>query len=220
MKRLISLLRGVLKNDRRLVAGCYLAFFLVSLFFAFYGFAEDRIQRALGNVVTTEISADDFDWVDFEQQEDGSYLTLSPDPRMVLRQVPEYIRSVRIEAEFLNMDPGEFCIFYKPDPGMEDYDANYRVWAYIEPDGSYFFQLPRGKVYGFRLDPGIYTGIEMKITSITLNPQQSFLSWFVPSRVWLLAQLVIPAMIAGAIKCAQIAFGGLWPRKRLEDGGR
>ena len=139
---------------------------------------------------------------------------------MILRQVPEYIRSVRIEAEFLNMDPGEFCIFYKPNPEMEDYDANYRVWAYIEPDGSYFFPAAARQSLRFSARSRYLHRIEMEITSITLNPQQSFLSWFVPSRVWLLAQLVIPAMIAGAIKCVQIAFEGLWPRKRLEDGGR
>ena len=220
MRKLVSLLRGILKEDRRLLAACYLGFFLISLLCALYGFAEDRYQRAVGNVVTIEIRPEDFDWIDFERQPDGSYLTLSPDPRMLLRETPEYIRSVRIEAKFLNMDPGEFCVFYKSSPDMEDYDANYRVWAYLEPDGSYFFRLPRGKVYGFRLDPGIYTGIEMEITSITLNLQQSFLSWFVPSRVWLLAQLVVPAMIAGALKCTWIAFAGLRSPKRREDGGK
>ena len=220
MRRLILLLRRVLKDDRLLLAACYLGFFLISLLGALYGFAEEQVQRAIGNVVTIEISPSDFDWIDLEQQPDGSYVTLSPDPRMLLRDAPEYIRSVRIEAKFLNMDPGEFCVFYKPSPDMEDYDANYRVWAYLEPDGSYFFELPRGKVYGFRLDPGIYTGIEMEITSITLNPQRSFASWFVPSRVWLLAQLVVPAMIAGALKCTQIAFAGLRPQRRRKDGGK
>ena len=120
---------------------------------------------------------------------------------------------VRIEAVFRNKDPGEFCIFYKPRPGMEDFDANYRVWAHVEEDGSYTFTLPRGKIYGLRLDPGIYAGIEMEITSITLNPQRSFGSYFVPSRLWLLCQLVAPALIASAVRCAAEVFCR-GPRKR------
>lgn len=206
LKKLGRALVSLLRDDRRLVACCYIVFFSISLLSAFYGFAEDRLQRALGNVSTVQTDLEDFEWTDFEQREDGICITLSLDPRLVLREVPAYVRSVRVKATFLNKDPGEFCIFYKPRPGMEDFDANYRVWAHVEEDGSYTFTLPRGRIYGLRLDPGIYAGIEMEITGITLNPPRSFGSYFVPSRLWLLCQLVAPALIASAIQCAAEAF--------------
>lgn len=218
IKKLGGALARLPGRDKRLVALCYLLFFGLSVLASLYSFAEDRVQRALGNVTTAGISAADFDWTDLERGADGALLTTSADPRMVLRDSPAYVRGVRIEAVFRNKDPGEFCIFYKPRPGMEDFDANYRVWAHVEEDGSYTFTLPRGKIYGLRLDPGIYAGIEMEITGITLNPQRSFGSYFVPSRLWLLCQLVAPALIASAIQCAAEAFSAVKKRGRLSGG--
>ncbi|MBC5580643.1 hypothetical protein H8S23_03905 [Anaerofilum sp. BX8] len=218
IKKLGCALVRLPRRDKQLVALCYAAFFAVSLLVSLYSFAEDRVQRALGNVTETEISAADFEWTDLEQSPGGALVTTSADPRMVLRDPPVYVRGVRVEALFRKKDPGEFCIFYKPRPGMEDFDANYRVWARVEADGSYTFALPRGKIYGLRLDPGIYAGIEMEITGITLNPQRSFGSYFAPSRLWLLCQLVAPALAASAIQCAAEAFFALKKGGRLSGG--
>lgn len=191
-------------DARRLLVFCYAAFFALSLLAALYSFAEDRVQRALGNVTTQQVTAADFDWTDLTA-EGSELVTASPDPRMILRSTPAYVRGVQIRVTFENREPGEFCIFYKPRPDMEDFDANYRVWAHIEADGSYTFALPRGRVYGLRLDPGIYTGIRMKIESITLNPRRSFAAYFAPTRPWLLAQAALPALIASAVACLQEA---------------
>ncbi len=193
-------------SDRRLIAFCYAAFFAASLLYSLYGFGEDRVQRALGGVEQQEVRTEDFALTDLAEGEDGVLVSQSPDPRMVLRQVPEYVRSVTVDVEFVNMDPGEFCVFYMPKAGMEDFDANYRVWAYNNGDGSYTFTLPRGKVYGLRMDPGIYTGIEMRIERIALNAPRSFLSWFTPSRTWLLAQAAVPLLAAALIKAILGAF--------------
>ena len=197
---------GFLKNDRRLLALCYVAFFIGSLAVALFGFAEDRMQRALGNVVMSEITAADFDWVDVAQQPDGTLISTSYDPRMLLKNCPQYLRTVQVKAEFLNRDPGEFCLFYLPRPDMEEYDANYRVWPHLEADGSYTFTLPRGKIYGMRLDPGIYTNVQFKMDGVTLNPTRGLAAYFAPTRVWALCQLVVPALLAGVIKCVTESF--------------
>lgn len=205
MKRIFAFLRAV--RGRRLVALCYAVFFAASVLVCLYGFAEDSVQRMRGNVREQEVALRDFTLTDLAENADGSLTSESPDPRMVLNNVPEYVRSLTVRAEFINMDPGEFCLFYMPRPGMEEFDVSYRIWARQEDDGSYTFTLPRGKVYGLRLDPGIYTGLTFRIEQMTLNAPRSFLSWFVPGRVWLLCQLTVPALAAGVIEYLRGALG-------------
>lgn len=208
MKKLLSFFAGAAKNDRRLLALCYAAFFLCSLVYSVYGFAEDRVQRMTGNVEQQTVAADAFTLTDLVL-EDGTYVSQSPDPRMTLTDVPAYVRSVTVEAAFLNMDPGEFCLFYQPRPGMEEFDVNYRLWAHLNDDGTYTFTLPRGKVYGLRLDPGIYTGLAFTLGEITLNAPRGFWSWFTPGRPWLLAFAAVPALAAAVLKVLLLCLCGL-----------
>ena len=160
MKRVKAFWNSIWKNDRRLVALCYAVFLAGSILASLYGFAEDAYQRARGNVAQTEISGaqeDIFALTDLEQEGD-LYTSTSVDPRMELdlaavspTGVPAYVRRVTVRVTFLNMDPGELSVFYKPRADMEEYDATYRVWAHKEAeDGVYTFTLPRGALYGLR----------------------------------------------------------------------
>lgn len=204
MKQLLHRLRAapgwLLRSDRRLIAFCYAAFFAVSVLACLYGFAEDRVQRALGNVQVSTLSPADFALTDLAANEDGTYTSQSPDPRMTLADPPAYVRSVTVTAQFLNMDPGEFCLFYQPRPDMEDFDVSYRIWAHRNDDGTYTFTLPRGRVYALRLDPGIYTGLTFSMGDIVLNAPRSLASWCTPTRPWLLAFAAVPALAAAAVK--------------------
>lgn len=200
MKRLRGAVGALLENDRRLLAFCYAVFFAASVLACLYGFAEDRVQRALGNVQVSVLHPEDFAFTDLVQEADGTYVSQSPDPRMTLADVPAYVRSVTVTAEFLNMDPGEFCLFYQPRPGMEDFDVRYRIWAHRNDDGTYTFTLPRGKVYALRLDPGIYTGLQFTMGDIVLNAPRSLASWLTPTRPWLLAFAAVPALAAAAVR--------------------
>jgi hypothetical protein len=101
-----------------------------------------------------------------------------------------------------------------PHPDMEEFDASYRVWAHVEDDGTYTFDIPAGHIYGLRIDPGIYSGIEIDFESIELNAPQSFFSRFTPTRPWLLAFLVVPPLAASAVQyLAQVV-------RRLRNGLR
>lgn len=214
MKRLKALFR----NDKQLIALCYAAFFLVSVLACLYGWAEDGVRRALGQVTQQTLTAEDFTLTDLTAQEDGTLLAATADPRMTLNDVPKYVRTIRIKAEFLNMDPGEFCVFYKPRPGMEEFDAGYRVWAKQEDDGTYTFTLPKGRIYGLRLDPGIYSGLVLRLEEIVCNAPQSFLSRFAPSRTWLLCQLAVPMVLAALCKMCREAWEALRPKLQKKRG--
>ncbi len=214
MKRL----QMILRNDKKLIAFCYAAFFLVSVLACVYGWAEDGVRRALGQVTPQTLTVEDFTLTDLEVREDGTLFATTPDPRMTLNEVPQYVRTIRVKGEFLNKDPGEFCVFYKPRPGMEEFDAGYRVWATRDDDGTYVFTLPRGRIYGLRLDPGIYSGLTLRLDEIVCNAPQSVLSRFAPSRTWLLCQLAVPMLLAALCKMCREAWDALRPRLQKKRG--
>lgn len=199
MKKLLQALSALIGDSRRLIAVCYALFFVCSVLAAVLGWAEDGVQRLLGNVAEVQVTVEDFDLVDIEREGDVCRST-SYDPRMTLRDVPRYVRSVTVRAAFTGVDPGEFCVFYKPAPDMEEFDANYREWAHLEADGSYTFTLPSSPIYGLRIDPGIYEGVEVQFESITLNAPRSLIERLTPTRPWLLAMAAAPMLIAAALR--------------------
>ena len=202
MKKLRQWITALFLNDRKLLAFCYAVFLAGSLVLPLLGYAEDRVQRAMGNLEPMEVSMSDFELADLEQTGPDSYVSISVDPRMVMKDSPKTVRTVTVKFDFTNMEPGEFCLFYKPRPGMEDFDARCRVWAHEEEDGSYTFTLPYGDIYGLRIDPGIYYGLRFDVESITFNEPRSFWSWFAPTRVWMLSLLIVPALSAVILKYA------------------
>ena len=216
MKKLKQWGAALFQNDRKLLAFCYAVFLAGSLILPLLGYTEDRIQRALGNLEPIEVSMSDFEWTDLEQTGPDSYVSISVDPRMVMKDPPKTVRTVKVKFHFTNMEPGEFCLFYKPRPDMEDFDARYRVWAHVEDDGSYTFTLPYGDIYGLRIDPGIYYGLRFEVESITFNEPRSFLSWFTPTRTWALSFLVAPALAAVILKYA----AALAVRLARQKGGK
>lgn len=226
MNRLKTVWRGLLGNDKRLVAACYAVFLAASILYSLYGFVEDAYQRMRGTVTETVISGaqeDAFTLTDLEQDGD-LYTSTSVDPRMELNLAAvsptrdyAYVRRVTIRVTYLNMDPGELSAFYKPRAGMEEYDVNYRVWAHKEAeDNTYTFTLPRAALYGLRIDPGIYNGMQFRIESITFNEPRSFVEWFTPTRPWLLALAAVPMLTASVLKFLALAWAGL----RAKRAGR
>lgn len=196
MKRIKSLL----ESPRRLIAVCYAAFLAVSLLCCVVSLSTDRIQRAGGALTEQTIPVTDFELINMEKGEgENVWVTTSDDPRMILADCPEYIRRVDLTIRYINLDPGEFTLFYMPRTGMEEFDANYRLWARQQQNNGWSFSLPAGKTYGLRIDPGIYDGMQMEITSIVLNAKQPALSFFVPSRSWVISFAVFPALIASAV---------------------
>lgn len=208
MKRLRSFLNAVRGSGRRLIALCYAVFLAGSLLAVLFGIAEDGVRRLTGDVRTVEIPggrADAFSLRDLEQ--DGMWYTaLSVDPRMDLDLslvspdgAPVYVRRVTLYIEDLNMDPGEVCVFYKPYPNMEEYDAIYRVWVHKDAPNRYTFTLPVCAMYGIRIDPGIFAGLRFRLERVVLNEPRSLWDRLTPTRPYLLALAVVPLLAASAL---------------------
>lgn len=207
MTGLRKLAHSALASEKRLIALCYVLFFAVSVLVCLASFAEDAFQRAIGNVVPAQLDVNSFSLIDTQQTQPDTFISTSPDPRMVLEPSPAYVRTVTVDCTF-SKDPGEFCIFHKTSPQQEEYDATRRAWGYRQADGSYTFTLPKGRIYGLRLDPGIFTNLAFEVHSITINAPRSFFSWFAPSPVWVLGQAVVPLLAAAVLKNVR----GLWAR--------
>ncbi len=89
--------------------------------------------------------------------------------------VPAYVRRVTVRVTFLNMDPGELSVFYKPRADMENTTRPTGCGRIKEAeDGVYTFTLPRGALYGLRLDPGIYSGMQFRLESVIINEPRGF----------------------------------------------
>ena len=193
MTGLRKLAHSALASEKRLIALCYVLFFAVSVLVCLASFAEDAFQRAIGNVVPAQLDVNSFSLIDTQQTQPDTFISTSPDPRMVLEPSPAYVRTVTVD-----------CTFSK----QEEYDATRRAWGYRQADGSYTFTLPKGRIYGLRLDPGIFTNLAFEVHSITINAPRSFFSWFAPSPVWVLGQAVVPLLAAAVLKNVR----GLWAR--------
>ena len=89
MKKLAKALSALIGDSRRLIAACYALFFAGSVLAAVLGWAEDGVQRLLGNVAEAQVTVEDFDLVDIEREGDVCRST-SYDPRMTLRDAPAY----------------------------------------------------------------------------------------------------------------------------------
>lgn len=229
MKRLKRFFGSVRRSSARLIALCYAVFLLASILTALYGGVEDKVRRMRGEVAETEVpgSSEAFGLTDLDRQigSDGKsavYTSLSIDPRMELdlgalspTGVPAYVRRVTLRVEYLNMEPGELCVFYKPKPDMEEYDAIYRVWAHKEAEaGVYTFTLPMGPVYGLRLDPAIYSGAQFRLASVTLNEPRGLPDRMTPTRPWLLAFAVVPLLAASGIRYILLILQSITERRK------
>ena len=190
-----------LSFGKKLLIGCYTAFFVLSILSGLFRFCEDRFLRMTGTLQETVYTVEDFEWIALErvQGERNMLISQNTDPRMIMINAPERVRRVDIYISFATK-PGEFNIFYMPNAGMEEFDPNYRVWARQESDDHYSFTLPRGTKYGLRLDPGIYGGNEMEFFQIIFDKKMPFFSFFAISYTWIFYFVLVPAMAASTIK--------------------
>ena len=205
-----------LYSDKRLVIVCYIGFFVLSILAGVFSFAQDRLMRANGTLQQTTYTIQNFELYGLEeiQGETNALISTNIDPRMIMLNAPERVHRVDIYVNF-SMKPGEFNVFYMPQQGMEEFDPNYRQWAQEEEQGHYSFALPRKPLYGIRIDPGIYTGNEIRFAQIVFNQKMPITSFFSISYTWLFYFALVPAMGASAIKYVIALFTPKAPKKEV-----
>ena len=97
---------------------------------------------------------------------------------------------------------------------MAEYDASYRVWVHKDAPNRYSFTLPVCEIYGIRIDPGIYAGLQFRLERVVLNEPRSLLDRLTPTRPYLLALAVVPLLAASVLHWVFCAWELLAERRR------
>lgn len=210
-------------------AACYLLAAAAWLVLAAVHCAADSMARSGGTLVEQTLSAADFQLVDLVvlgedgETETGASAALlettSGDPQMILENVTDgriegtAVRTLQLYCEF-DADPREMCLYYTTAEG-QPYSQDMRVFAAVQPDGSYLFTLPRGRLCALRLDPCSpeeNKSVTLTLQKVVLNRPVSAAGYFVPSWYQLYCLVLYPALAAAALSWA--AHAAAWLRGR------
>ncbi|MDO5603111.1 MAG: hypothetical protein Q4G07_10120 [Oscillospiraceae bacterium] len=177
---------------------CYLAALCAGLLIGLFHFSYDAVQTARGEQRTLTLSPGDFALSSMELQADGSYLSTTADPQLVLDTLPTGVRRFSVETVY-DRDPYERCLYYTQKPG-QPFSEHMRVWPTYSDDGrTAYYELPVG-VRSLRLDPGSLTALRMEFGDLVLNPPRSFFSYFTPDGGGWFCLAVLPALAASVLK--------------------
>lgn len=186
-----------LQKPWALVLACYVVVIVVSFGVMLSQFVADKMGIANGTLVEMNLTPNDFELIELEQIEGNLYQSTLDDPQMILLQVPQTVRTLRLESSY-SSKPYEIDLYYTTKPG-QDYSKTMRVWPVIQSDGSYLFTLPRTHIESLRLDPAS-AAVQIEFGNITLNEQQSVIHYFNPGWSGLVLLLIMPAFIAALLR--------------------
>lgn len=196
---------------------CYVAALAVWVLLGGWHLASD----ALSGLTETQLSVGDFQLVQLEEAGGAGVLqTTGGDPQLLLEDVNgQTVRTVNYAAEFAGGEPREMCLYYTTRPG-EPYSQDRRVFPTVMPDGSYQYQLPRGRIVSLRIDPcspdeGRTLTVAFATGTITLNRAvylPSGLDYWVPSWYQCFCLVLYPALAAAFLSWGVAVWRRLRPR--------
>lgn len=197
MKQKVLVFLKKITSPRVLPVLCYGIILLGWLAVSAAGFAADMVLAANGALAQQPLAVNNFTLDQLEVQPDGTLQATDHDPKMFLNQLPQTVRTLRMEATY-SSKPYEINLYYTTRPG-EDFGKDRRVWPVLQPDGSYLFTLPRQHIEALRLDPAS-AAVEIDIAGLTLNVPRSAASYFNPGWDGLVLLLVLPAFVAAGLR--------------------
>lgn len=140
-----------------------------------FEFVYDEILFAAGSLETKNYSAEDFALKDFVLLENGSIVSTSVDPQLIVYNYNKPCTMISLKFS-VNKYQGEVNLYYTK--GQEEFTTAQKIWGKAKNDGTYEFIMPRGNLTNIRIDPANFSGVEFKLESAVFNPQRSFLSYF------------------------------------------
>lgn len=100
---------------------------------------------------------------DFELQDDGSFLSVSPDPWFTIEEgFP--VKTILVETKGID-EPQNAQVFYYSD--SQELDEKYSYYFKLK-QGVNYLQIPDGRFNRFRLDMTDSSGIRMYIDNVTV----------------------------------------------------
>lgn len=195
---------------------CYVVAVIVWLGGGVWSLAADTLAKAGGTLYERELTVDNFELVDMQLLEDGSYITTSGDPQMIWHNTDGMtVRTLRLTASF-DRSPREMCLYYTNAEG-EPFSVNKRVFAAQQDDGSYVYTLPQGNIAALRLDPCSpeeNKPVTMTFSGFSLNEPAGVVSYFAPGWYGAMELVLYPGLAACALSLAQSAWQTYKSKKR------
>lgn len=195
---------------------CYVAALIVWLGGSVWSLGMDTIAKAGGSLYQCELTLENFELVDMQLLEDGSYITTSGDPQMIWHNTDGMtVRTLRLTASF-DRSPREMCLYYTNAEG-EPFSVNKRVFAAQQDDGSYVYTLPQGRIAALRLDPcSPEEGkpVTMTFSGFSMNEPAGLVSYFAPGWYGAMELVLYPGLCACALSLAQSAWQTYQAKKK------
>lgn len=183
---------------------CYAAALALWVLAGFWSLAAD----ALAGLEETVIPISEFQMVEMVSAGGpGVVQTTGGDPQLLLEDVSaRTVRTVSYAADFEGGEPREMCLYYTTRVG-EPYSQDKRVFPQVMPDGSYQYQLPRGRIVSLRIDPcspdeGKSLTIAFPTAAVTLNREVYLprgLDYWIPSWYQCFCLILYPALAASLL---------------------
>ncbi len=136
-------------------------------------------------------SAEEFD-------KDPWFITTDPDPQLIF-YFPDgqVVNQFVFSGNLVGRGSGEMAVYYTETPN-DSFSEEHKIWAQKSGDNSWVFDLHGKNVYSLRFDPASLAGVYWQVDSMTLNPEVSALSYFVPDALEI-AFLLIGPIFAWAV---------------------
>lgn len=194
-----------MKKTRKwiLPLACYVAALVVYLLFCLFYLARDTVSLSSGELERQKLWLEDFQLESIHQleTEDGvqRFVSTDPDPQMIYRRDTSFrVSRVVFNAEAINKPQGSMVLYYTTHLGEEFSDAK-KVWAKLDQEGNWYFDLNGQRLTAIRLDPDSEGGVIWNVHRIVLNERKSIAEYFIPDGFSIFLVLFLPAFLAGVI---------------------
>lgn len=195
---------------------CYGVAVVVWLVCGVWSLGTDTLAKIGGRLYEQQLTLENFELVDMQPLENGSYITTSGDPQMIWYNTDGItVRTLRLTADF-DRSPREMCLYYTNTQG-EPFSVNKRVFAVQQDDGSYVYTLPQGRIAALRLDPCSPEQdkpVTMTFAGFSMNEPAGVVSYFAPGWYGALELVLYPGLCACALSLAQSAWYAYTGKKR------
>ena len=194
-----------MKKKRKwlLPAVCYIFAVVLYLLVCIFHIARDTINISAGNMEKQQLWLEDFTLQSIRQleTEDGvqRFVSTDADPQMIYQRENSFrVGRLMFSAEATNKPSGSMVLYYKTQMGG-DFSEENKIWAQIDAEGNWYFDLRGKKVTTLRLDPDSTGGVIWNVNRIVLNQRVPVVEYFIPDGYAVFAILFLPALAAGLI---------------------
>lgn len=127
------------------------------------------------------VNYEDLAWNEPPEEGENWYLSTDNDPHLLwnCEDVPLYLETVRMDARH-DLAPGAVTLYYRT-PGQQDFSEAQKIYAALDREGRYCFDLGGVTVSALRIDPDSVGGVPTQLHGVELNPPEFWAKKLLPN---------------------------------------